>query len=147
MRPPANSRSVRIDTGVRQGDEVSIYYDPMISKLITYGKCWLASHLALALSRSLCRVLTHLVHCVGDVPGANRGEALRQMVRALEQYQVVGLNTNIDFLRACVLHPAFQKGGVDTGFLEVGPFYSRAPPPHRLVAHTASLYCQPDTHG
>jgi 3-methylcrotonyl-CoA carboxylase alpha subunit len=27
---------VRIDTGVRQGDEVSIYYDPMIAKLITW---------------------------------------------------------------------------------------------------------------
>lgn len=29
---------VRIDTGVREGDEISMYYDPMIAKLITYGK-------------------------------------------------------------------------------------------------------------
>ena len=28
---------MRIDTGVEEGDEVSIYYDPMITKLITYG--------------------------------------------------------------------------------------------------------------
>jgi propionyl-CoA carboxylase alpha chain len=28
---------VRIDTGVREGDEISMYYDPMIAKLITYG--------------------------------------------------------------------------------------------------------------
>ncbi|KNC72744.1 hypothetical protein SARC_14697 [Sphaeroforma arctica JP610] len=30
--------SVRVDTGVMEGSEISIYYDPMISKLITYGK-------------------------------------------------------------------------------------------------------------
>ncbi|XP_061482576.1 propionyl-CoA carboxylase alpha chain, mitochondrial isoform X3 [Rhineura floridana] len=28
---------VRVDSGVQQGSEISIYYDPMISKLITYG--------------------------------------------------------------------------------------------------------------
>lgn len=30
--------SVRVDTGVVEGSEISIYYDPMICKLITYGK-------------------------------------------------------------------------------------------------------------
>jgi propionyl-CoA carboxylase alpha chain len=29
---------VRIDTGVREGDEISMFYDPMIAKLITHGK-------------------------------------------------------------------------------------------------------------
>ena len=29
---------VRVDTGVFEGGEVSMYYDPMIAKLITYGK-------------------------------------------------------------------------------------------------------------
>jgi len=29
---------VRIDTGVREGDEISTFYDPMISKLIVWGK-------------------------------------------------------------------------------------------------------------
>ncbi|WP_171161818.1 acetyl-CoA carboxylase biotin carboxylase subunit [Usitatibacter palustris] len=28
---------VRLDTGVREGDEVSVYYDPMIAKLIVWG--------------------------------------------------------------------------------------------------------------
>ena len=28
---------VRLDTGVREGDEVSVYYDPMIAKLIAWG--------------------------------------------------------------------------------------------------------------
>ena len=29
---------VRIETGVRQGDEVSVHYDPMIAKLVVWGK-------------------------------------------------------------------------------------------------------------
>ena len=36
LQPPAGD-SVRVDTGVIQGDEVSIYYDPMIAKLIVHG--------------------------------------------------------------------------------------------------------------
>jgi len=31
-------KRVRIDTGVEEGSEISMYYDPMISKLITWGK-------------------------------------------------------------------------------------------------------------
>ena len=30
--------TVRMDSGVREGDEISMYYDPMIAKLITHGK-------------------------------------------------------------------------------------------------------------
>src|SRR4030088_261228 len=40
-RPPAESRqdgiTVRNDTGVQEGGEISIYYDPMIAKLVTHG--------------------------------------------------------------------------------------------------------------
>jgi propionyl-CoA carboxylase alpha chain len=35
--PPEASDSVRIDTGVFEGGEVSIHYDPMIAKLVTHG--------------------------------------------------------------------------------------------------------------
>ncbi len=30
--------TVRIDSGVREGDEISMFYDPMIAKLVTHGK-------------------------------------------------------------------------------------------------------------
>ncbi len=34
---PATSARVRIDTGVREGDEITPYYDPMIAKLIVHA--------------------------------------------------------------------------------------------------------------
>jgi 3-methylcrotonyl-CoA carboxylase alpha subunit len=37
LRLPPVSAQVRIDTGVRQGDEISPYYDPMIAKLVVHG--------------------------------------------------------------------------------------------------------------
>lgn len=30
--------NVRVDSGIKEGSEISVYYDPMISKLVTYGK-------------------------------------------------------------------------------------------------------------
>ena len=37
-RPPVENEHVRVDTGVFEGGEVSMFYDPMIAKLITYGE-------------------------------------------------------------------------------------------------------------
>ena len=42
FHPPAEGKlgegEVRMDSGVREGDEISMFYDPMIAKLITWGK-------------------------------------------------------------------------------------------------------------
>ncbi|MBM3489592.1 MAG: acetyl/propionyl/methylcrotonyl-CoA carboxylase subunit alpha [Alphaproteobacteria bacterium] len=35
--PPAEGNGVRVDTGVVEGSEISVYYDPMIAKLVTHG--------------------------------------------------------------------------------------------------------------
>ena len=34
---PPTGKNIRVDTGVSEGAEISIYYDPMIAKLVTYG--------------------------------------------------------------------------------------------------------------
>jgi 3-methylcrotonyl-CoA carboxylase alpha subunit len=78
---------VRVDTGVRAGDQVSMFYDPMIAKVIAYG--------------------------------ADRQTALSKMNAALEQYQIVGVPTNVDFLVSAVSHAEFARGAVDTGFIDV----------------------------
>lgn len=43
MREPGNRENgldldTRVETGIRQGDEVSIFYDPMIAKLVVWGE-------------------------------------------------------------------------------------------------------------
>ncbi len=38
LPPPEVEGAVRVDTGVEEGGEISVYYDPMIAKLITHGK-------------------------------------------------------------------------------------------------------------
>ncbi len=37
LRFPSHLEHVRIDTGVREGDEVSIHYDPMVAKVVAWG--------------------------------------------------------------------------------------------------------------
>ena len=37
-QPPAETESLRIDTGVVEGSEISMFYDPMIAKLVTWGE-------------------------------------------------------------------------------------------------------------
>jgi 3-methylcrotonyl-CoA carboxylase alpha subunit len=78
--------AVRIDSGVREGDAISPFYDPMIAKLIVWG--------------------------------ADRREALARMSQALSEYQVVGLATNIAFLKRLVEGAAFSTADLDTGLIE-----------------------------
>ncbi len=60
-RPPANDEHVRVDTGVYEGGEVSMYYDPMIAKLITHGsdRDEAITHMRAALDRFLIRGVSH----------------------------------------------------------------------------------------
>jgi 3-methylcrotonyl-CoA carboxylase alpha subunit len=55
------------------------------------------------------------------VHGADRTEALRALRVALEDYHVVGVTTNITFLRALAGHPAFVAAELETGFINVCP--------------------------
>ncbi|MDQ3021477.1 MAG: acetyl-CoA carboxylase biotin carboxylase subunit [Bacteroidota bacterium] len=77
---------MREDTGVEQDDEISVYYDPMISKLISYG--------------------------------ADRETATAKMKRALAEYKIIGINTNIHFLIKLLECNEFINGSYHTQFIE-----------------------------
>ncbi len=49
---------------------------------------------------------------------ATRPEALSRLRRALSEYVVLGVATNLDFLERLLLHPAVVAGSYDTGFVE-----------------------------
>ncbi|XP_048397986.1 methylcrotonoyl-CoA carboxylase subunit alpha, mitochondrial isoform X1 [Stegostoma tigrinum] len=85
LSTPVPDTFTRIETGVRQGDEVSVHYDPMIAKLVVWGD--------------------------------DRTVALNKLKYCLHQYNIVGLNTNIDFLLNLAAHPEFEAGNVHTDFI------------------------------
>ena len=49
--------------------------------------------------------------------GDDRAKAIARMRRALDEYQVRGIETNLPFHRRCLRHPAFVAGDYDTGFI------------------------------
>lgn len=51
--------------------------------------------------------------------GPDRQACIARMSKALENFPVVGVTTNIPFLRRAVSHPAFTSGNYDTGFVEM----------------------------
>jgi acetyl-CoA carboxylase biotin carboxylase subunit len=77
---------VRVDDGFEQGMEIPIYYDSMISKLITHGK--------------------------------DRTEAIEKMLRAINDYKIVGVETTLEFCKFVLTHPQFVSGNFDTGFIK-----------------------------
>ena len=49
--------------------------------------------------------------------GDDRAQAVNRMRRALDEYVVRGIETNLPFHRRCLRHPAFIDGDYDTGFI------------------------------
>jgi geranyl-CoA carboxylase alpha subunit len=73
--------------------------------------------------------------------GETRELARRRLIAALEDTVTLGIATNRHFLIACLSHPAFAEGSVDTGFIDrhlAGG--DRAIPDGRLVALAAALF-------
>ncbi|MSP82915.1 MAG: ATP-grasp domain-containing protein [Alphaproteobacteria bacterium] len=61
--------------------------------------------------------------------GADRGEALRLMSEALARTRIVGVTTNVGFLREVIRHPEFAAGEIDTTFFSRHEAVLRIPPP------------------
>ncbi|WP_017430491.1 acetyl/propionyl/methylcrotonyl-CoA carboxylase subunit alpha [Vreelandella jeotgali] len=73
LRTPAESEHVRVDTGVVEGDDISIYYDPMIAKLIVHDATreQAINRLTQALEQyRIAGVKTnvHFLHALADAP-------------------------------------------------------------------------------
>lgn len=52
------------------------------------------------------------------VSGPTREVAIRKLHAALQDYEVVGLSTNIEFLKKICKSPAFIRGEVETGYIQ-----------------------------
>jgi 3-methylcrotonyl-CoA carboxylase alpha subunit len=52
------------------------------------------------------------------VSGPTREIAIRKLYAALKEYEVVGLSTNIEFLKRICHSPAFIAGDVETGYIQ-----------------------------
>jgi 3-methylcrotonyl-CoA carboxylase alpha subunit len=50
--------------------------------------------------------------------GETRTAAIARAIAALERYAILGLRTNVPYLRRLLRHPAFQAGEIDTGFVD-----------------------------
>jgi len=73
----------------------------------------------------------------------DRTSALTLLHQKLEEYQVVGPSTNIEFLKSLSSHPAFVAGEVETGFIEkhnelLFPPLPERPPQNALI--NATIY-------
>jgi propionyl-CoA carboxylase alpha chain len=73
-RPPENSPFVRVDTGVYEGGEISMFYDPMIAKLIAHGPTRDAAigHMRGALNEYYIRGLSHNIPFLGSIMSKER---------------------------------------------------------------------------
>ena len=76
---------VRVDSGVRQGDAISPFYDSMVAKLIVHGD--------------------------------TREQALARLDEALAQTHIVGLATNVQFLRRVARTDSFARAQLDTALI------------------------------
>ncbi len=77
---------VRLDSHVYPGYEVPLYYDPMIAKVITWGK--------------------------------SRDDAIQKLQRALTEFIITGVKTNIVLHKSILSHSKFLSGRYTTNFIE-----------------------------
>ncbi|MEL0324041.1 MAG: acetyl-CoA carboxylase biotin carboxylase subunit, partial [Rhodospirillales bacterium] len=73
-RPPAETNHVRVDTGVAEGGEVSMFYDPMLAKLVTHGanRTEAIDRMSLALDKFQVRGIRHNLTFLSAVVDHNR---------------------------------------------------------------------------
>jgi len=72
----------------------------------------------------------------------DRPQAIARMRRALHEYQIVGIRTNLAFHRLVMNHPAFLEGVYDTGFIDANKATltpAQEPEPDSLALAAAAI--------
>ncbi|MCL2916747.1 acetyl/propionyl/methylcrotonyl-CoA carboxylase subunit alpha [Shewanella litorisediminis] len=85
LREPEPSRHVRIDSGVRENDVISNYYDPMIAKLIVWDE-------------SRPRALARLTRALGDYRVGGLKHNIEFLANIAEHPAFAGANFSTDFI-------------------------------------------------
>ena len=75
--PPEETKNVRVDTGVQEGGEISVFYDPMIAKLCSWGKTRkeATKHMRAALDAYYIRGVSHNIPFLASVLSKKRFES------------------------------------------------------------------------
>jgi 3-methylcrotonyl-CoA carboxylase alpha subunit len=94
LRLPADGDGVRVDTGVREGDAISPYYDPMIAKLIVRGADRPAAVAGLRAALDRCEVI-----------GVRTNLDLLRAIAATPDYAAGGVDTGFIARHPDVLQP------------------------------------------
>ncbi|MEM9682643.1 MAG: acetyl/propionyl/methylcrotonyl-CoA carboxylase subunit alpha [Pseudomonadota bacterium] len=92
-RPPEENDHVRVDTGVFEGGEISMFYDPMIAKLVTAGatRDEAIAHMRDALDEFYVRGISHNIPFLASVVAHPRFRAGRLTTAFIEEEYPDGL--------------------------------------------------------
>ena len=113
-QPPVESARVRVDTGIEEGSEVSMFYDPMIAKLATWGESREAAieTMGEALDAYYIRGVNHNISFLGAVIAHERFRAGRLTTHFIDEefpdgFQADSLpagSADVPVLAAAVVH-------------------------------------------
>ena len=81
-----------------------------------------------------------LAKVIGHAPTADFGDAVRRTLRALSEFRIEGVATNLGFLQNVLAHPDFVAGRIETRFVEerIAELVDVGAHPQRFVASEAA---------
>ncbi len=96
-RQPREGEAVRVDTGVVEGSEISMYYDPMIAKLVTHGSTRdeAIARMRAALDAYYIRGINHNIPFLSSVLAHPRFQEGRLTTHFIEEEYPDGFGGNV----------------------------------------------------
>jgi propionyl-CoA carboxylase alpha chain len=74
------------------------------------------------------------------VHGRNREEAIARMIRAIDEYRILGLKTTLDFCKFVMKHEAFTSGNYNTNFVSEHFMSGQPTPDHAETGVIAAAF-------